>query len=663
MKRKKLLITGIIAIIVIFLSISPASVRADYKDNYCDYQEMVTLLTNLQTQASTKTPNVYSLRVIGHSYLNNPIYAVKFSFNPELEQEDKPVVVIDSGIHANEWLPVESNLNFIQYLFNAYYTSGHPDHTEVVDLVNNFEIWIIPMINVDGRVRDDLNHGDPDSFWTATTYHADDTAGWRMNVQEVPCPAKPGGTNQGIDINRTFSYNFWESSNCTKSNYNGGTAFAAPEARVLKNFINNHMVSLVLHQHSNAQIVYSASAIPGLGAYLSDEVNTIYETGLPNPLMALTNMDLYGVASAMMPEKADDTISLLASGVCNGNAFTGQYYMWLWTEINCILAPDNHSKRAIQNVFYEYAYDDITPAYGYIGDGLVGQYAPGDGSNGFHPSSGDMNQWIIDKSVEINKYIIRQSRYPFSPRYHTDMSRKSEAPVADLAIVGAKISKVGNSLPGCLMTDSTGRDLLEPGMKRVAWNVQNNGTSPRTINSNMTVCNLTDDPSCLSPFTTVLTRDNALQDEIETFTYDYSFTPSKDYSLTLTTGENNSYGNDLKRFMFTTLESTSINLAVFQAVSSNKKIVLEWVTESEIDNEGFNLYRSHAENGPYFKINSTLIVAEGSPTQGALYEFIDTNVQNRKTYYYKLEDIDLNGTSTMHGPVSAIPRLIFGFRD
>ena len=35
------------------------------------------------------------------------------------------------------------------------------------------------------------------------------------------------------------------------------------------------------------------------------------------------------------------------------------------------------------------------------------------------------------------------------------------------------------------------------------------------------------------------------------------------------------------------------------------------------------------------------------------------NVKNRKTYYYKLEDIDSSGTSTMHGPVSATPRLVY----
>jgi hypothetical protein len=34
-------------------------------------------------------------------------------------------------------------------------------------------------------------------------------------------------------------------------------------------------------------------------------------------------------------------------------------------------------------------------------------------------------------------------------------------------------------------------------------------------------------------------------------------------------------------------------------------------------------------------------------------------VRNRKTYYYMLEDIDLNGTSTMHGPVSAMPRVMY----
>jgi hypothetical protein len=108
---------------------------------------------------------------------------------------------------------------------------------------------------------------------------------------------------------------------------------------------------------------------------------------------------------------------------------------------------------------------------------------------------------------------------------------------------------------------------------------------------------------------------------------------------------------------------TVISLSSFTATPKAGKIILEWKTESEIDNAGFNLYRSESEDSQYTKINASLIPAKGSSTQGAAYSFTDTNVQNRKTYYYKLEDIDLNGTSTMHGSVSATPRLIFGFWD
>lgn len=44
--------------------------------------------------------------------------------------------------------------------------------------------------------------------------------------------------------------------------------------------------------------------------------------------------------------------------------------------------------------------------------------------------------------------------------------------------------------------------------------------------------------------------------------------------------------------------------------------------------------------------------------QFASYQFVDNDVKNRRTYYYKLEDVDLNGTNTMHGPVSAEPQRV-----
>lgn len=109
------------------------------------------------------------------------------------------------------------------------------------------------------------------------------------------------------------------------------------------------------------------------------------------------------------------------------------------------------------------------------------------------------------------------------------------------------------------------------------------------------------------------------------------------------------------------LPSDAITLASFMATPKTGQVILKWVTESEIDNAGFNIYRAETENGAYVKINDLIISAKGAATEGASYDFSDKHVKLWKTFYYKLEDIDLNGTATMHGPVSATPRLLSGF--
>jgi hypothetical protein len=108
--------------------------------------------------------------------------------------------------------------------------------------------------------------------------------------------------------------------------------------------------------------------------------------------------------------------------------------------------------------------------------------------------------------------------------------------------------------------------------------------------------------------------------------------------------------------IFRQTSPTLIGLSSFEADAGWRQINLIWTTESEVNNAGFNIYRAESAEGNYEKINDSLIAAQGSLMQGAAYEYVDKDVKNKKTYYYKLEDVDLNGTSTMHGPVSAIPK-------
>ncbi len=108
------------------------------------------------------------------------------------------------------------------------------------------------------------------------------------------------------------------------------------------------------------------------------------------------------------------------------------------------------------------------------------------------------------------------------------------------------------------------------------------------------------------------------------------------------------------------LSPTLIQLTSFTVVPKAGRVIIQWSTAAEIDNAGYNVYRATTEDGEYIKINNALITAEGSATQGANYELIDGGLKNGKIYYYKLEDVDINGAGTMHGPVRAMPRWILG---
>jgi hypothetical protein len=98
---------------------------------------------------------------------------------------------------------------------------------------------------------------------------------------------------------------------------------------------------------------------------------------------------------------------------------------------------------------------------------------------------------------------------------------------------------------------------------------------------------------------------------------------------------------------------TPIELVSFAATAVGGLIRITWETATEADNAGFRLWRAESEGGSYARLSSDLIPSEGSPTQGASYAFEDRSVTPGRTYWYKLEDVDIRGRSTFHGPVSA----------
>lgn len=99
---------------------------------------------------------------------------------------------------------------------------------------------------------------------------------------------------------------------------------------------------------------------------------------------------------------------------------------------------------------------------------------------------------------------------------------------------------------------------------------------------------------------------------------------------------------------------TVIELASFSATAYDGGVSIEWETGFESDNLGFNIYRE--ESGARTLVNQQLVagsalVAGSTLRAGQAYAWWD-KTQNKAAAYW-LEDIDLGGQSTWHGPFFA----------
>jgi hypothetical protein len=97
-----------------------------------------------------------------------------------------------------------------------------------------------------------------------------------------------------------------------------------------------------------------------------------------------------------------------------------------------------------------------------------------------------------------------------------------------------------------------------------------------------------------------------------------------------------------------------VDLVSFSAKSdgAGSPVTIEWETAAEVDNAGFNLYRNNGGQ-PGAKLNPFPIPAQGGEEAGSAYSFVDSSpLKAGEVRSYFLEDVELNGTTTLHGPVS-----------
>ncbi|SYZ73946.1 conserved hypothetical protein [Candidatus Zixiibacteriota bacterium] len=181
-------------------------------------------------------PNIVSAKVnIGNTLQGRPMWAVKISDNPNVD-ENQPRILFFACIHSREVITPEILLSYMSYL-----TSNYGADSEVTYLVNNREIWFIPLTNPDGYIYNETNSPNGGGMW-------------RKNRRNN------GDGSYGVDLNRNFGYE-WGYDNAGSSpvgsneTYRGSGPFSEPETQHLRDFILDHDFSMTISYHSYSNLI------------------------------------------------------------------------------------------------------------------------------------------------------------------------------------------------------------------------------------------------------------------------------------------------------------------------------------------------------------------------------------------------------------------------
>ena len=174
---------------------------------------------------------------IGTSFEGRTIWAFKLSDNPSID-EDEPEVLFTGLTHAREPLSMMNLFYFANWICENYNSDLTANY-----LLDNREMWFIPIINPDGYAYNESISPDGGGMHRKNR---------RLNPPNSSCNM---GTQQGVDLNRNYGYNWGENNSGSSGNpcsavYRGLSAFSEPETEAISNFILSREFCNVLHYHS-----------------------------------------------------------------------------------------------------------------------------------------------------------------------------------------------------------------------------------------------------------------------------------------------------------------------------------------------------------------------------------------------------------------------------
>lgn len=180
-------------------------------------------------KVAKRHPDIVTLQTMGNSFQGRRMKLVKISADPDA---GNPIILIDAGIHAREWVAPAMALYIIHRLTNDAKRSE----------LNGVDWYIIPVVNPDGYEY--TRSSSANRMWRKTR-------------------SKSGSPCLGVDGNRNYGFK-WAVSGvsknpCNQETYAGPQPFSEPETQMVRNVMaaNAKRLKLYVSLHSYGQyLVY-----------------------------------------------------------------------------------------------------------------------------------------------------------------------------------------------------------------------------------------------------------------------------------------------------------------------------------------------------------------------------------------------------------------------
>jgi hypothetical protein len=170
----------------------------------------------------------------------NGIKWLKISDNPNIDEEDEKEILYTSIHHAREPASLTQLIFYMWYLLENYETDP-----EIKTIVDNTELYFVPVVNPDGYLYNEVTDPQGGGFW-------------RKNRKN----------GHGTDNNRNYNYfidgnpanGSWSgpgsSGNTGSQVYHGTAPFSEVENQAMKQFVEDHEFILALNNHTFGELLY-----------------------------------------------------------------------------------------------------------------------------------------------------------------------------------------------------------------------------------------------------------------------------------------------------------------------------------------------------------------------------------------------------------------------